>query len=347
MKFLFNIFLWIWSHFPVFCLSCDDNFATLDCTTIKKYKSKLRLSLLNLMMGNWILYLVTFDIKNRKFRLYDILSLNGLESLSISDEKINEIQEEYKEHIRNLSKEEIGIEKEKLIYHIQNESSRIDTSISKINTYTTVILTGITIVLAITNLKNLVKMSLPISIFMFFIAYSLLNIFIYIFYAIKVGGIKKSSFNDLCSSQEKDRVILLQYQYDWKQLEYKARLFVSFVINIQEWFILMFTLLLIVLISNLYFDNNKIDKNIDIDYSAVITVNLNEIDIPFSYSSVEWKKFLLRIEERKCKSVVFLINPYEEISFVYELDKYKDLDRNVYKDETIEKDTLKIIMEDE
>lgn len=49
-----------------------------------------------------------------------------MESSSISDEKTNEIQEEYKEHIQNLSEEAIGVEKEKLIFPIQNKNGRLD-----------------------------------------------------------------------------------------------------------------------------------------------------------------------------------------------------------------------------
>lgn len=347
MSFFINILLWAWSHSPIFCLSYDDNFANLNCDIIKKHKNKLRISMFNLMLGNCILYLITLDIKNRKFKFYHILFLNEVDGLYLSAEKIDEIQGRYKEHIQNLSKEELEIEKEKLIYHIQNENSRIDISINKINIYTTVILTVAPLVLAIVNLKEVIKLSLPMIVCVVLIAYSLLNICIYIFNAVKVNGISKSSFADLRLSQEKDKFILIQYQYDWQQLKYKATLFVSFVINIQEWFILMFILLFFVLIGNSYFENNKININKSADYDTVTTVDLNEIDIPFSYSSVEWKKLLLCIEQRECKAVTFLVNPYEEISFVYELNKYKDLDKKVYKDNMVEKGTLKIIMEDE
>lgn len=345
--FFINILLWVLSHFPVFCLSYDNNFANLNYDIIKKHKNNLRISMFNLMLGDCILYLITYDIKNRKFEFYHVLFLKNVDSLYLSDEKIDEIQDRYKEHIKDLSKEDLEIEKEKLIYHIQNENSRIDTSVSKINIYTTVILTASPVVLAILNLKDIVRLPLPILVCVVLIVYSLLNICIYIFNAVKVGGIKKSSFNDLRLSQKKDKCILLQYQYDWQQLRYKALLFVSFVINIQEWFMLMLALLSFVLIGNSYFVNNKTTIDKSEDYGTVTTIDLNEIDMPYSYSSIEWKKLLLYIEQRECKSVVLLVNPHGEISFVDELDKYEELDSKVYTDETIEKDILKIIMEDE
>ena len=34
----------------------------------------------------------------------------------------------------------------------------------------------------------------------------------------------------------------MQYQYDWQQLKYKAQLFVSFVLNLQEWVVVLLIL---------------------------------------------------------------------------------------------------------
>lgn len=301
----------------------------------------------NLMLGDCILYFFTFDIKNRQFNFFYLLRLNNVESLCCTDEKIRESQDKYEKHVQDLSKKDLEIEKEKLIYHIQNENSRLDTSTDKINIYTTVILTVSPIVLAIINFKDIVTISSTMLICIVFIIYALLNICIYIYKAVKVSGIQKSAFNELRSSNEKDKCILLQYHFDWQQLRYKAQLFVSFVINIQEWCILMFILIFFVLIGNTYFNNNKEKIDNIKENHIVTTVNIKDIDKQYSFSSIEWQKLRLYIEQKKCKSVIFLINPYEECSYINELNKYEGLSCKIYSDVTINKGTLKIIMEDE
>lgn len=326
-------------------MSDDDNFATLRFENLKLKNVQLRISLLNLMLGDHILYVVTFNIKKRKLELMHVLCLENIDGILLTDEKIDGIRDKYKLHIQNLSEKDLEIEKEALCYHIQNEEQRINASIDKLNIYTTIILTVLPLVLALLDLKKISTLSLPLLLGVILIIYSLFNICAYIFRAIKVRGIMKSSFSDLRSSKEKDKEIILQYQYDWQQLKYKAQLFVSFVLNLQEWVVLIF--ILSVLVSfGVSFKNTNREIQVDIvDYNIVATINRDEIDKPYSDSAVEWGELINNIEQRQCGQVIFILGDDEDASFLDKLGKYNELDIKIVRDETMEKGQIKIIEE--
>ena len=63
----------------------------------------------------------------------------------LEDEKIEQIQGRFRTHIAELTDDDLEIEKEKLLYHVEREEERINTSIDKINIYATIILTVIPI----------------------------------------------------------------------------------------------------------------------------------------------------------------------------------------------------------
>ncbi|WP_313233232.1 hypothetical protein [Tissierella praeacuta] len=343
MIIIINVILWIWSHFPILCLSDDDNFATLEYKNLKSKNANLRFSLLNIMLGDYILYIVTFDIKKRKLELIHILCLENIDGILLTDEKIDGIQNRYRFHLQGLSESELEIEKESLCYRIQNEEQRINTSIDKLNIYATIILTVLPLVLAILDIKKVLTLSLSLLIGVILIIYSLLNICIYLFRTIKVRGIMKSSFRDLRSSKEKDKEIVLQYQYDWQQLKYKAQLFVSFVLNLQEWVVL--TLVLSLLVSfgiSFEYINNEISMD-TVEYNLVTTINRDKVDEPYSDSAIEWGKLIVNIEKKQLGKVIFILSDDEDISFIDKLEKYKKLDIIIVRDKTLEKGQIKII----
>ena len=341
-----NVLLWIWSHFPFFCLSDDDNFATLDWRKIKEGISHLRFSLVNIMFGDSILYLITVDIKRKKISLFYILYLKNMKGILLTEEKIADIENKYKQHISELNVQEVEIEKEKLSYHIQNEEQRISRSMDKINIYATIILTVLPLILAILDLKAVITLPFILIIGVVFIVYALFNICTYIFRAIKVTAISKSSFSDLKNSSEKDKEILIQYYYDWQQLKYKAQLFVSFVLNLQEWMILILVLSVGVSSSIAFKDiSNKHIYNKP--QGEVISMNLNEIEMPHSESSILWHKLLLQIEQNNYNRLIIISNQDQELSLLYDnLDKYDDLELVEMNDSTLDNNQIKIIQEE-
>ena len=336
-----NIIMWIWSHCPIICLSDDDNFATVEIKSIRT--AHLRFSVLNIMLGDSIIYILSYDIKEKTFSFVKVLHLIDINGNFLEDEKIEQIQGRFRTHIAELTDDDLEIEKEKLLYHIEREEERINTSIDKINIYATIILTVIPIVTALIDFGAVKELSVVLRSMIYIAAYGLLNICIFVFRTIKVRGIKKSSFSDLRRSVDRKKEIVVQYQYDWQQLKYKAQLFVSFVLNLQEWmvFILILTISISFGISVQKRSASKmVMKNTN---SAVFTINEKEMDVPYSDGAVDWQTVVLDIEKKQCAHLIILINGNEVPEEVKEFTKYKDLQVEIIKDEYLEEDIFKLV----
>lgn len=285
------------------------------------------------MFGDSALYFITFDIKEKKLTFVKILRLQDMDGIVLTEEKINGIQERFRQHIENLGDADLAVEKEKLCYLIQNEDQRISASVDKINIYATIILTVLPLVLAVIDLKAIIALPFLLIVGIVLMIYSLANICTYVFKAIKVQGISKSTFSDLRESQKKEKEILLQYQYDWQQLKYKAQLFVSYVLNLQEWVILILFLTVGVSIGVAFKDigDNEILTN-RMGNSEVITLNIDSVKEPYNQDAVEWKELLLDIEKESYKHIVFIGNYDKAPVFFNELDKYDDLEIDFLQD---------------
>lgn len=341
IKKVINIFFWIWSHCPVICLSDDDYFATLKFDNIRN--AHLRFSLLNIMLGDSVIYVFSYDIKERKISFIKNLRLIDIDGNVLEDEKIDQIQNRFRMHIAKLLDDDLEIEKEKLLYHIEREEQRISTSVDKINIYATIILTVIPIVVALIDFGSIKDLPIVLQVMICIAVYSLLNICIYIFRTIKVHGIKKSSFSDLRESSDRKKEIVMQYQYDWQQLKYKAQLFVSFVLNLQEWVVVLLILTVGISFGVSVQDDSIASVDIKNTKSIVFTMNAEEIGKPYSNSAVNWQKVLLDIEKKQCNQIIILTDCNEVPEEVKVLAKYKDLEIEIITDRDLDKGDFKLI----
>lgn len=245
------------------------NFATLNRNNFIRNKI-YRFSLINIMLGGHIFYIGTFKIYigfryikkmyfSRcdslyfpNFTLSDINKLSKTFHVKLFDRSNNFIFPEYvqakaqkatekfQQHINWLSSESIQAEKEKLIYHIEQQNRRLDISLNKVNAYTTVILAIIPIVTATlkkTSFDIIQKSVLGIDI------YILLNICIFIFEIIKINAYYQSSFADLKEAPDKERELVIQYYYDWQNLKATADFIIGHVGNLQQWIIIVIPIL--------------------------------------------------------------------------------------------------------
>lgn len=341
IKKVINIFLWIWSHCPIICLSDDCYFATLKFDNIRN--AHLRLSILNIMLGDSIIYVFSYDIKERKTSVIKILRLIDIDGNVLEDEKIDQIQKRFRMHIAKLSDDDLEIEKEKLLYHIEREEKRISTSVDKINIYTTIILTVIPIVVALIDFGSIKNLPIVLQVMICIVTYSLFNICIYFFRTIKVRGIKKSSFSDLRESSDRKKEIVMQYQYDWQQLKYKAQLFVSFVLNLQEWMAILLILIVGISFGISVQGDSTASVYIKNTASTVFTLNAEEIGKPYSNSAVNWQKAVLDIEKKQCDQIIILTDCNEVPEEVKVLAKYKDLEIEIITDRDLDKGDFKLI----
>lgn len=251
LNFMISKILFVWSYLPLLAITDDDNFGTIDFNLsliefkknniLNKIKS-YRISVINLMYGNKIIYILTF--KDKQFRLYHILKLENYYILTDTD--INGICERYVNHINNLNLNNIVIEKESLCYRIENEQRRIDRSLQKINMYATIILTLFPILISVFDFRILFIKNKTITILLLFLCcYCFINLICYIFNSIKINPLKQSKFSDLRQSGHHVIKINEQYQYDWQFLKKRADLLVSFVKNIEIWIKYMLIYILI------------------------------------------------------------------------------------------------------
>lgn len=298
------------------------------------------------MIGDIVIYLITFDLKIKIFKFFSVLKLEDMEGILLRSEELENIQSRFKNHIDNLSDDEVLVEKEKLCYLIQLESKRIDTSIDKMNIYTTIILTVLPLILALVDLKMIFTFSVQLKIISMMIVYSILNVCIYIFRAIKVRGISTSTFRDLRDSEKKDKTLLLQYQYDWQNIKYKAQLFVSFILNLQDWIILSIFLSIVLSVSISIESNTIKTFESKIDSNQIITITEKNICIPYSESAVQWQDLISNIEKKKVQKIYFILNRNTNTLSINNLDKYNSLDIRMIVDDSIKIGDIKIIQEE-
>jgi hypothetical protein len=157
----------------------------------------------------------------------------------------------YTEHLLKLSNNDILIEKEFICYLIDNEKDRIKKSIDKINAYTLIILSVIPITLAFLSMNLINSLSLIKKILLLFISYCIINIAIFIFDTIRVRSISLSTFSDLKNSDLKINQLLWNYYFDWQMLKNKADIWVSYVLNIENWIKLALILLFVLIFYNI------------------------------------------------------------------------------------------------
>lgn len=74
-----------------------------------------------------------------KVILFLIKRLSEIDAFVLSEEKVNQLETNYKSHYSSLTETEQNIEKEALLRHLSDQQSKIETSYNKINAFTTII----------------------------------------------------------------------------------------------------------------------------------------------------------------------------------------------------------------
>lgn len=331
---------------PIFALTCDDNFGDYLQDKNIEFSCK-RFSLLNLMIGDRIVYFGTYKIGHKEFKWFYLLELSKMPNFNLEEIKSNKLEEDYREHLKNLRNDELIIEKESLNKHIQDEASRIKTSNQKINTYTTIVLTVLPLILSILNVNQLFKLPTSLKICFFLGLYAVLNICIYLFAIIKVKSILKSSFKDLKNSQNKSKEINIQYYYDWQQLQRKADMSVSYVINVEKW--VQIALVIGVVASLLWaVHNQRYFEQPDKQTKAVVyNIKIDEMDETYSESAVKWSKLIAKLQTGEQTKLLILCRECDDANAIMnKLTEFKKQKCEWIQDDSLDKKNIKIILED-
>lgn len=368
-----SLILFLWSFSPILAVTNDSNFGTVDCKDkLSDYSENLRISLINLMLGNNIIYFATIQFSTKKgsiiskqtlenFKIFELLSLDTMQQFNVSATEMEKKSSNYLQYIngvgtkidskinqKKIRNSDLEIEKNFIIYKIQNEENRIQRSETKVNFYAAICLVLVPIFVTTVNFHRLSYLSIIDIVLCFGCVYSLLNLTLHALHSMKVRGIEKSSFKDFktCSSH-KDQEILNYYK-DWQYLRLKADLYVSYVTNIQSWMIFAFIFTIALSVWFSISEPNQICTKQSIETNTISSINIEEIDMDCSKSSDEWSKLDLAIKDNSI-SCIYFISSNKSVSSILE-EKIASFPCNIrivyLYDETLEGNIYKIYAEE-
>lgn len=335
-----KILLRIWAYLPIFALTDDLGFldAIPDAEDHEYY-----LSLINILFGEIKYQFMSFPIKQpeKKIVIFRSKRLSEMKRFALSVEKRNELEENYKKHYNLLRDCERSIEKEELVRKLSEQQARIDTSYNKINAFTTIILAIIPIIITLADKEKMASLN-NIEIIVFVILlYAIINLCTWIFQAINVRGFNTSKFSDLKKSMNKGKEQNWQIYYDWQETKRKADMFVSFVIYIKQWII---TVIILMTIFSVGIPINK-TENSKVINDKVYTLQIENIEKTYDKSAVKWYSVLEKLQEAECKRIVILYNEADIAVIKEKLEPYNKQKIVWIKDETLNKNQIKIILE--
>ena len=268
----------------------------------------------------------------------------------ITNEKLSELESAYYQHMSLLQSEELNIEYVSLCNHVQCEENRISTSENKINMYMTIILTVIPLLVAIVDINQVKELSILAKLSIAIVIYTILNIGFYLFRIMKVKKFKLSKFGELKESSDKVKMQNWQMYNDWQNLKSKADLYVSYVLNVEEW--IKFLAIIGVLLACIFSINPNwicTQKNMQVQQtkSYVCVVQVDEISDVYSESSRNWNAVLMDLSQNKFSNVIVLYKDdvdIDEIQIV--LSEYSKQKIDYIKDKSLTSKSVKLIMED-
>lgn len=310
---IINLLLKIYSYSPFIAVTDDNNFGTNEgkCNYSENQKPSYRFSVINFNLGNQIFYLFTYNFYEKSFKLYHRIKLEECNKLKdkCNNEKIKDKTEKFfSEHLSIITDRDIDIEKEFIIYRINNENERIEISNNKMNLYTTIILALIPIIIAFYDINRFVQYNLFEKVLSILLFFTLLNITVYIFNIMKVRGIEMSNFKDLKCSEEKSKKLLGNYYFDWQMLRDKAVIWVSYVKNIECW--ITYSLVLFVVLTISLNISTTIGKTslTTVKDNHIYSIDISNLDNPYSNESIELNKIHLHIKEGQVDQLLIITN---------------------------------------
>lgn len=230
MKIIFKFILFILSYSPILCVSDDGNFGTNE-DGFKDFRERLRVSIFSLNFGAYKYYFFTFRMNNRlDFNMKYKISLYNFDTFTDEDiDRLTNIQEEYLKN--NLDTEE---DKEFLLYQIEGQNNRNNISYNKVNTYTTIILALIPLILVFYKAEMFIKASVMIKLLTLTLFYIISNICILLLQVNKVRGYQRQRYADL-KRVNKKKGIIMAYYLDYQSIKKGSNRLVTFVKNIETY----------------------------------------------------------------------------------------------------------------
>ena len=329
------------AYLPIFSLTDDLGFLTNNRGFDQPHKYYL--SLINILFGERKMQFLSIPIKQpgEKVILFRIKRLSEIDAFVLSEEKVNQLETNYKSHYSSLTEAEQNIEKEALLRHLSDQQSRIETSYNKINAFTTIIVAIIPIAITFIDWDTIKSMGVIDMIVFILLIYANVNLCAWIFQAINVRAFAASTVGDLKNSDEKAKEQNWQIYYDWQQTKRKADMFVTFVMYTKVWIL---AVIILTVIFSVGLPSNKKNSINTVD-NHVYTLQAELIENTYDESAVAWNSVLTELQTDKYTEVLVLYNE-ASIDCIEEKLKQFNHQKIVWlTDKTLNKNEIKIILE--
>ena len=337
-----NLLFNIWTYLPFLAITDELVFSASEKEIEKSHKYYL--SLINILFGEKKIQFVSVPIfqSDKKVIIFRVIQFSQMDRFKISEDKVKKLENDYKQHYDTLSKNDKTIEKEELLRHLEEQESRIETSFNKINAFTTIIVAVIPILITLFDWSKLGSIDTVNKIVFAVLIYANINLCAWVFQANNVRGIEKSAFRDLKNSKEKSKEQNWQIYFDWQQIMKKADMYVSFVMYIKTW------VLIVIFVSIIFFavvQNIRKTDNEPMN-DRVYTVETNLIEKTYDESAIRWNRLLAELQENEYKRVLVLYNDTDIIDIREKLEKFRYQKFVWITDNGLKEKEMKIILEE-
>lgn len=349
-----KIFYILLSYTLILSVTKDSEFGTNTENFIENQKivNGTRFSLLNIPFGKFKIYILTYIVlepNNKQFNFIKILNLDKLimpnNYIQLQDNKATQ----YEQHYETLILENREIELEFIKYKLNSENERIKKAESKINSYSSIILVLIPIVMVLYKPEKICETTLLGKIIIIFLMICTINAVSFILQHMFVKPLTLSLFSDIKNSQQKRVQTANNYYFEWQVFQKKADLDISYVKNIQNWIIG------IIFMSLMFYFNSFITTNNMVNIStkdSVYTINISNLDSKYSEDVQKVSNIHKFITDVRPKEIILMYGQnvdstnLNKISNQFEI--YKDIDIcKIIDTDYEEKDIIKIIIKGE
>lgn len=302
IKWLCKEILFLWSYSPIFCLSDDSNFGSNE-KGIVDFINRMRFSFFSFSIGEYIFYFISFK-KNDKFRVIYRLNLNDYYFFSDTDkQRVSNEQDEYL--LQNMNNN-IEVDEEFLRYLYDNESNRKNIAYNKINSYTTIILAIIPLILLFFKKEIFVNSSIVIKVLILILLYILFNITAFILQSNKVNENMRFRYSEIKNSSYKRKKKIKAYYMDWQHIKRESNKIVAFVKNIEIYIKgAIIVSVLIAIFNGIGYTNEHKYKSYN---NSISEISLNKLEKSDNATLKKLNEINEEITEEKIGKIIIIYN---------------------------------------
>ncbi len=344
------------SYIPILSVTTDSNFGTNTKRFIENHKivDGTRFSILNIPFGKFKIYIITCIVlgsTNKQFNFIKILNLdeviipNTNNFIQLEEDKATQ----YEQHYEILTPENGAIELEFIKYKLNFENERIKKAETKINSYSSIILVLIPIVMVLYKPEKVCETTLLGKFIIICLMVCTINAVTFILQYMSVKTLTLSVFSDIKNSQRKSEQSANNYYFEWQMNKKRAELDISYAKNIQNWIISIIFISLMFYFNSVITTNNMVNINTK---NSVYTINISNLDSKYSEDVQKISNIHKFITDIKPKEIILMYGQNVDSTnlnkITNQFDIYKDIDISKITDTDYEeKDIIKVIIKGE